>query len=424
MNSSVSKNYPMPLKILYIDGDGPFGGASRSLFEAVKILPADQVSAFFVVAKGTSMDFYSQVATDIITTRGLTKFDNTEYGHYRGLRWLVLIRELFYIPFTCIALFRAKNRWKLISLIHVNEITAIFTGLLAKMIFKAPLVIHVRSSQWINKNSWRSWFIDLLLRNSVDSVIAIDETVRATLPKDIQVFVVHNSFSAEHSKIPDENLVIKFNNLPYPSFKVGFVGNLHISKGIFDLLEAAKILRMSSHRINFIIVGGYTRLNHRIEGWLLRKLGLAQNLDSELAKTITQYGLLDSFHLFGATYDIQSVYDNIDIICFPSHFNAPGRPIFEAAFSGIPCITCITNPKSDTVIPGQTGIIVPSKDPQALATAINYLANNRNEVARMGKNAKQLAQANFCPQMNAKKLIAIYLTTAKNLPTRSIAKQQ
>ena len=64
-----------PLKILYIDGVGPFGGASRSLYEAMNAFPPDSVERYFVIQKGTVLDFYGRVAKDVIATKGLTRFD-------------------------------------------------------------------------------------------------------------------------------------------------------------------------------------------------------------------------------------------------------------------------------------------------------------------------------------------------------------
>ena len=45
------------IRVLYIDGDGPFGGASRSLFEAVRALPDGTVAPYFVASRGTALDF-------------------------------------------------------------------------------------------------------------------------------------------------------------------------------------------------------------------------------------------------------------------------------------------------------------------------------------------------------------------------------
>lgn len=397
------------MKILYIDGVGPFGGASRSLFEAVRMLKANEgVEPHFLMAKGTAAAFYDQLAVSTVSTRGLTRFDNTEYSKYRGLRWLVLLREVAHFPFTVAAILRARSRWKDISAIHVNEITELIPGLMAKKAFKVPLIVHVRSAQSKQQGSLRSRWIHCALKKYADGIIAIDETVRATLPADLPITIVHNSFAMQPSRNPDRHIIERIESLRPAALTVGFVGNLHVSKGILDLLEAANIVAATGRQVNYVIVGGHTRSDRGFKGFLLRRAGLTQNLDTELVDRIKTYRLENRFHLLGPTPDIQSVYSRIDVLCFPSHFDAPGRPIFEAAFFGVPCIACVSNPKSDTLIPGMTGLVARECDPQDLATAIIRLVDDRQMLQRMGENSRELAHANFDPANNAAKVMRLY----------------
>jgi glycosyltransferase involved in cell wall biosynthesis len=267
--------------------------------------------------------------------------------------------------------------------------------------------VHVRSAQ-SRRETWRTRWIASLLRKHANAIIAIDETVRATLAADLNVDVIQNSFTAKVAPNPDDRLLEKLRALRPKSLKVGFVGNLHVSKGIFELVEAARLLRNEGRDVEFLIIGGHTRPGGGLKGWLLRQAGLAQDVHAELMVRIDQACVTDSFHLFGATKDIQRAYEHMDVIAFPSHFDAPGRPIFEAAFSAVPCITCITTPTPDTVKPGETGLIVPARSPDALAAAIRFCEENRGEVKRMGLNAQALARQNFDPQINAGRLSEIY----------------
>jgi glycosyltransferase involved in cell wall biosynthesis len=396
------------MKVLYIDGVGPFGGASRSLYEAVRALPKGEVQVYFVATQGSVVPYYSELAIDLIAAMGLTRFDNTNYSYYRGLRWIVVLRELVHLPSTVFALIRAKSRWKDIDLIHVNEITELLPMLLARWLFKVPVVVHVRSLARSDNNSLRCRWVNGVLRNKVAAVVAIDESVRSSLPPDLSVNVIHNSFTPKYAANRDEEFFSKISRLNTSSFKVGFVGNLLLVKGLFDLLDAAKIVCERGHNVEFLIVGDVARNDKGLKAWILSKLGLAQDIKSELLNKIKQYGLEDKFHLLGATHDIQRAYEKFDVLCFPSHFNAPGRPIFEAAFSGVPCIAAIEEPKPDTVIHKQTGLTVPPKDPAKLAEAIIYFASAPGEAKRMGANAKALAEQNFTPATNAQKLLTIY----------------
>lgn len=398
----------MTIKILYIDGDGPFGGASRSLFEAVRALPAGAVEPYFVASRGTALDFYRQVAKDVVETRGMTKFDNTRYSYYRGVRWLVLLREIFYIPFTVAALWTARRQWKQVDLIHVNESVYIIPALFTKLIFRAPLVVHVRSLARKDAGSVRTRWLNATLAREADAVVAINENTRASLPDELPVDVIQNSFTAKRAPKPDPLIIGKLGALRPGSLKVGFVGNLHHSKGLFDILEAAKLIRQAGRDVEFLIVGGVTLVDKGLKAWLLARAGLAQNVQVELAERVEREGLSDCFHLLGATLDIKCVYDRLDVLLFPSHYDAPGRPVFEAAFSSVPCIVSVSNPRADTLVHGETGLAIPAQNPAKLAEAILYFADNPDQVQRMGANAKQLAEYNFDPVTNARKLLAVY----------------
>lgn len=397
------------MRVLYIDGVGPFGGASRSLFEAVRALKCEGVNPYFVAANGTALDFYSQVAEDLIATRGLTRFDNTHYSHYRGVRWLVLLRELFHLPFTFFAIRKALRKWKgKIDVIHVNEVTEIIPGLLAKRLFRVPMVVHVRSPQWINQQSLRSRWVNGRLKSSANAIIAINETTRATMPAELNVDVIQNSFTPKRSPDPDPSMLYKLEKLRASSLKIGFVGNVQVSKGILELLEAARLLKEQDADVEFVIVGGHTRVDKGLKGWVLSKAGLVQDVVEELQQRIKQYGLEQSFHLLGATSDIQCVYERLDVITFPSHFDAPGRPVFEAAFSAVPSIVCVSRPLSDTLVHNVTGLAIPARDPVALSEAIRHFEMNRDDVKRMGREAQKLAIDNFEPARNASRLFDVY----------------
>jgi glycosyltransferase involved in cell wall biosynthesis len=399
---------PRPLRVLFIDGVGPFGGASRSLFEAIRALPEGSVEARFVAADGTAVDFYRKVAADVITTRGLTRFDNTRYSHYRGVRWLVLLRELFHFPFTLAALYRARRRWGDVDLIHGNEITEIIPLLIAKRVFGAPAMVHVRSMQRVAPNSYRTRWFESKLRTELSAVVAIDENVRSTLPPDIAVDVIHNSFTPKADAHPDPALLERLAALRPSSLKVGFVGNLHLGKGLLDLLEAARLVVSQGWDVEFLVVGGETRNDQGLVRRILATAGLAQNVDEILGAKIEEYKLGNHFHLLGPTKDIQRVYERLDVLSFPSHFDAIGRPVFEAAFSGVPAVACISDPRPDTMAPNETGLAVSARNPKALAEAIIYFAGDRQEVRRMGENARRLAITNFDPAKNSRKLLDVY----------------
>jgi glycosyltransferase involved in cell wall biosynthesis len=345
---------------------------------------------------------------------GLSQFDNTLYGYYRGLRWFILLRELFYLPFSLGALWRAKRQGPY-QLIHINEVTLLPVGVLAKMWLKVPLLVHVRSLQVDAGKGRMSRVVSGLLAKYADAVIAIDETVRRTLPMDLGVDVVHNGLAVDVCPATKNNGV----------FRVGIVGLLLKLKGVYEFAEAARIL-LKERRIEaeFLIVGENVRALKGVKGWLLRKMGFAYDVRADLDSYIARHDLQLHVQLAGFVADVQDVYRTLDVLCFPSYLDAAGRPVFEAAFFGVPSIVAIRNPPLDTIVHGETGLCIEGPDPSALADAIEYLYRNPDDRRRMGKNARKLAEDNFDISRNAGKLLGIYdRVLAKFLPSPLLRKE-
>ncbi|WP_186766989.1 glycosyltransferase family 4 protein [Devosia ginsengisoli] len=392
------------LRILHLHTIGAFGGASRSLFEALRALPLGIVQSHFVTQKGTVVPFFSQIGP-VIAARGISQFDHTRYGRYRRLRWLVLLREIAFLPATVLALLRARKAWGDVDLIHANEVTAIVPLLLARWLFRAPVIVHVRSVMQKDGRGLRSALLRRLL-DSAAAVVAIDETVRASLPAVLDVDVVHNGFLPKVAE--QTNAAIAALPLRGSSFKVGFVGNLLRVKGVAELIEAARQLQARAVDVEFILVGDDARPSKGLKARILKRLGLAQDMRAEIEAEIAAHDLGKNVHLVGFQSDIASVYRSFDVLCFPSHYDAPGRPIFEAAFSEVPSIVALTAPLADTLVDGVTGIAIHPRDAGQLANAIALLAEDRAYSARLGIAAGELARSNFDISANAQHLLAIY----------------
>jgi len=394
----------MPISVLYIHHVGAFSGSSRSLFELIKAFPAGAVDAHVVVQQGPVVAVFEELGIPVIASRGVAQFDNTEHSHYRGARWLLLIREAFYAIFTFAALWKAKRRWKNIDVIHVNEITAMPTIVMAKLLFRSPIVVHVRSMQETVAASFRRGLVYKLLEACASAVIAIDETVRRTLPAGLRTFTIHNGFEPMPVTEPDTRL---HGDVTF-RFTVAMVGSLLPVKGIFEFIDAARICAQRELPIQFVLVGSPVR---SMSGWkkvVLGRLRFSTDVLADLQSRIRAFGLTDRVHLLGFERDIGKIYAGIEVVCFPSHLNAVGRPVFEAAFYGVPSIVAIVDPLPDTVAPGVTGLCIPMKDSLALADAIEFFYKHPLDRERMGAAAKDLAHKLFDIRSNANRVLQLY----------------
>lgn len=395
------------MNILYIHPASTFGGASKSLAELFLVLKEYQVNGYVITPKGSSAKAFAKVGMNTIETLGLTQFDNTRFGYYRKWRWLILIREMFFLPFSIIALMRAKLLDIQFDIIHVNEITVLPVAVIAKWIFRAPMVMHIRSLQKSDSGLITKFYYKVL-RKTVGTIICIDETVKSSLPTSIDSVVIHNGINLGD---------IKAHNFSASALQVnvGLVGVLLRLKGVYEFIEAAKIVATESKiKTKFILVGENARKTGGITAWFYKKLQFSEDVYSEVEQYIKQNNLHDQIELRGAISDITTFYPEIDILCFPSHLNACGRPVFEAAFFGIPSIVAVSNPKSDTIQHGVTGVTIAKPDARLLADAISLLANDYEYREKLGLQAKKFVNQSFDINKNAQVVLAEY---AKLAPT-------
>jgi glycosyltransferase involved in cell wall biosynthesis len=401
------------LRILFIHHVGAFGGATKSLVEMLSALPKGALQGVAITPPGGASAALAACGLKIINSRGVPQWDNTRFGHYRGLRWLILLRELSYWPAVWRAL-RTAEACGPFDLIHCNEITALLPSLLAKRWLRAPLVVHVRSLQRKEDEGWISRWLYRKLRDNADAVIAIDEAVQRTLPATLPATVIHNGL-----KVPEVPQQVRKSG---QALCIGIVGVLHRAKGVYELVQAVRILRDRGVAVHLLVVGENVHRVAGLRGWLFRKLGFARDVRGDLENYVAAYRLGDIVEFTGFVKDISKVYERTDALCFPSHLDAPGRPVFEAALFGLPSIVAMRDPTADVVVDGETGICIDSPEPAAIADAIERLASDRAFTASLGNRARALAMESFPSSRTAAKTWSLYqqvLTNAGRTPANS-----
>jgi glycosyltransferase involved in cell wall biosynthesis len=371
---------------------------TKSLTEMILAFPAGAVEAVILCPRGQSAEIFRAAGFKVVEAYGIARWNESRHGYYRGLRWLVLLRELVFLPFTLLALRRALAEGPY-DLIHSNEVDTTYLGLLTKRLTGVPLVAHVRCLLRGPGGSRRTRHQEAALA-AADQVIAIDGNVRRTLPPDLPVEIVHNGMTVKGATIQELR--------DGGTVRVAAIGTLNATKGIYQFLDAARRCRAARLDVEFWLVGGNVRQVAGPIGWLMRQLGLENDVRADLERIIQAEGLASRVLLKGVVKDVSAIYRQIDIVSFVTPLDAPGRPVFEAAYFGIPSVVAVRDPTPDTIVPGETGICIPMPDPKLLADAVEYLYRNPAERRRMGENARVLAQANFDIRRNAARVLDIY----------------
>lgn len=113
-----------------------------------------------------------------------------------------------------------------------------------------------------------------------------------------------------------------------------------------------------------------------------------------------------SIRPMGWVKDIVELYNKVDIFCLPTLEEGNALVIAEAASIGTPSITTYN---SGTWLEDEKScFFIPIRDIDALKEKIQYAYDNPNEIEKMGKNAKKIAEKNTWNDHYGKRLISNY----------------
>lgn len=390
------------MRVLYLHPAGAYGGASKSLIELFGVMRRSSIEGTVLTPAGSAARAFADAGMQVVPVRGLSQFDNTRYGHYRRLRWIILLRELTFLPGSLLAIWRLRKEQ--FDVLHVNEVTLLPLAIVAKKLLKLPMVVHVRSLQCSPSSGLRTRIVNRWLARHANAVIPIDHTVASTLEDSLPVDIVHNGLRVDAIHFPDEGSPQKIGQ----AVRVGFMGVLIALKGIYELVEAMRILKDRGVAIECIVAGENARDVRGIRAWVLRKLGFARNVRGDLEQMIRDYGLQKHVRLLGFVKDVRTIYPTLDILCFPSHLDAAGRPVFEAAFYSIPSVVAVKDPFPDAVLHEQTGLAIPKPDPELIANALQRLAQDETLRLTLGRQARNWAVNNFSIENSADAMLSVY----------------
>ena len=147
-------------------------------------------------------------------------------------------------------------------------------------------------------------------------------------------------------------------------------------------------------------------------------IGGAGEEEGRLRRLVKNYNLQNQIEFKGWITNKDAFYSDIDIFVLPSRDEAFSITLIEAMGREIPCISTDTPGPRNILSPNTDGIIVPNHNPDALADAIERLANDKSFAMRLGQHAREKIETHYTPTIAGEMLNAALVTVDQNFANK------
>ena len=215
-------------------------------------------------------------------------------------------------------------------------------------------------------------------RVEVERISNVDNGHIAVIPPGVDLSVFHPYPQARARRELD---------IPAGDKMLLFVGRIEPLKGIDTLLSALQLLQQSGDmpaHLCLSVIGGDPAKPLETRHAELEKLMM-------LCKEL---GLSDMVTFLGqrAQETLHYYYASSDIVVMPSHYESFGMVALEAMACGTPVIASDVGGLAQLVQDGETGFLVPGRDPAAMAKCLRCLLSDQELLARLGRQAANYAE--------------------------------
>jgi glycosyltransferase involved in cell wall biosynthesis len=170
---------------------------------------------------------------------------------------------------------------------------------------------------------------------------------------------------------------------------VGIVGRLIDVKAHSYLIHAVRFLLNEIPSVHLVIIG---------DG----------KLRSYLESLTAQLGINEHVHFLGFRTDVSNLMGEFDILALPSLSEGFGLVLLEAMAAAKPIVATRVSAIPEIVVDGETGLLVPPRDPVALAQALRQLIMNPTLACDFGRCGRMRLEQRFTVQKMVEDTVRVY----------------
>jgi len=228
----------------------------------------------------------------------------------------------------------------------------------------------------------------------MDAVIATSEASSSYLQRPATV--IHHGIDTDAYCPPADRLAAFAESGLPGKFGIGAFGRLRPQKGTDVFIDALCRLLPKYSDFTAVLIGRTT-----IEHW-----AWVENLKRRAAAA----GVAERIRFFGELpiAEVPGWYQRIAIYVFASREEGFGLTLLEAMAAGNALVAARSGAAATVVADGETGVLVPVGDVDALVAALEPLMRDPERAAEMGRRARAHVVAHFSSEREVARIIAVY----------------
>jgi glycosyltransferase involved in cell wall biosynthesis len=172
---------------------------------------------------------------------------------------------------------------------------------------------------------------------------------------------------------------------PHQGHVIGNVARLVEQKDQRALVDAAPAILERFPHARFVVVG-----------------------DGPLRGELEERAARLPFEFLGARPDVPALLAGFDVFAFPSLFEGLCLAVIEAQAAGVPVVATPVGGIRETVVEGETGVLVPQRDPAALAAAVCRLLDDSALAERLAAEARRRVHERYSVERMVDATRALY----------------
>jgi glycosyltransferase involved in cell wall biosynthesis len=300
------------------------------------------------------------------------------------------------LPFQLIGRIAKKLKEEQFSLVHTHEYRGDIVGGMAARLagVKAVAVVRGYTDRTLALRLYK--ILDLLALRFFAKIITVSTSLRrqvmsAGLPKE-RVVTIHNAIAPESLEVEgyaDDLRVREGLGIEPEEQVVSIVGRLSPEKGHIYLFQAIKKILAALPKTRLLVIG---------DGPLREKLEILS----------VSLGLGSAVSFLGFRQDVVALMKISDMMVLPSLREGLPNVILEALALAKPVVATQVGGIPEIIRDGETGLLVPPKDPERLAEALLHLLRNPEKGKEFGERGKAIVTQEFNVETMVHKIAEVY----------------